>query len=184
MQLYKANKSNKGAACSFGFNSKDGALFTQIVKQVSYDESRHIGSFSGGEKIVIKSGITEIGAFLDVLQRNVEYSTVHTTKDGTTQIWFAPYVVEADGVKTQKGYGLRVARKSSDGKESKFLMPFNFGEAAALKVYLDFVLRHIFSADYAEEKKNYKEKLKVKDAKVTTPVESSEASSPDVQEEI
>ncbi len=160
--FFKANKSNRGCAGSFSFNSKDGALFTQLIQQVSYDEARHIGSFSGGAKIVIKSGITEIGAFLDVLQRNVEYSTVHTTKDSTVQIWFAPYFVGEGENKVQKGYGLRVSKKTKDGVETKLLLPFNFGEAATLKVYFDFVLRHIFSAEYAEEKKQFKERQESK----------------------
>lgn len=159
MQIYKANKSNKGCACSLSFNSKDGVLFIQLIKQVSYNEERHIGSFSGGEKITIKSSITEIGNILDVLTRNVDYSTVHQSPNASTQIWFAPYNVEVNGVKEQRGYGLRISQKTKDGQELKFLMPFNFGEAATLRVYLNFVLNHIFAAEYAESKRKYQEKV-------------------------
>lgn len=158
MQIYKANKANKGAACSFSFNSKEAALYIQLIKQTGYDDAKHLGSFSGGEKITIKSSLAEIGSFLDVLKRNVEYSTVHKSKGATTQIWLAPYIVDFNGTKTQKGFGLRVSKKTDDGVESKFLMPINFGEAQLLQVYLDFVLRHIFSAEYAEEKKAFKER--------------------------
>lgn len=173
MQLYKASKSNRGCACSMSFNSKEGSLFIQLIKQVSYNEERHIGSFAGGEKIVIKSTIFEIGSFLDVLRRNVEYSTVHKSKDATTQIWFAPYFVGEGDQKTQRGYGLRVTKKTTDNKEVKFLMPFNFGEAEVLKSYLDFVLRHIFSAEYAEEKKRFKERQSKKSEQQSTTENSS-----------
>lgn len=158
MQIYKANKSNKGAACSISFNSKEGSLFIQLIKQTGYDEARHLGSFSGGEKVTIKSNITEVGNFLNVLNNNVEYSTVHKSKDATTQIWLAPYIVGEGENKVQKGFGLRVSKKTNDGNESKFLMPFNFGEAQTLKVYLDFFLRHVFSAEYAEQKKQFKDR--------------------------
>lgn len=161
MQFYKANKSNKGCACSLSFNSKEASLFIQLIKQVSYDEQRHIGSFSGGEKVTIKSNLTEIGGFIDSLKRNVDYSTVHQSKDATTQIWFAPYYVGDGENRVQKGYGLRVSKKTKDGQESKFLMPFNFGEGQILQSYFDFVLKHIFSAEYAEQKKRYKEKTAV-----------------------
>lgn len=158
MQIYKANKSNRGCAASFSFNSKDAALFIQLIKQVSYDEASHLGSFSGGEKITIKSSMAEIGSFLDALKRNVEYSTVHQSKDATTQIWLAPYYVGEGEDKVQRGYGLRVSKKTKEGVESKFLMPFNFGESQQIQSYLDFVLKHIFTAEYAEQKKRYKDK--------------------------
>ena len=172
MQLYKANKSNKGCACSLSFNSKESALFIQLIKQVSYDEARHLGSFSGGEKITIKSSLGEIGSLIDALKRNVEYSTVHQSKDATTQIWFAPYLVGEGDARVQRGYGLRVSKKTKDGQEFKFLMPFNFGEGQLLQTYLDFVLRHIFSADYAEQKKRYKEKLDNQPIKVVPSTEA------------
>lgn len=174
MQIYKANKSNRGCAMSLSFNSKEGCLFIQLIKQVSYNEERHIGSFSGGEKITIKSSVTEIGAFLDVFNRNVEYSTVHAGQNGdTTQIWLAPYLTGDGEQKVQKGFGLRISRKSQNGEEAKFLMPINFSEAASIKVYLDFALRHIFSAEYAEEKRAFKEKLDKKTEQVVSPPESS-----------
>lgn len=159
MQIYKANKSNRGCACSLSFNSKEGALFIQLITQTGYDESKHLGSFAGGDKLTIKSNITEVGNFIDVLSRNIEYSTVHKSKDATTQIWFAPYFVGEGENKIQRGYGLRVSRKNNDGTESKFLMPFNFGEAQTLKIYFDFFLRHVFSAEYAEQKKAFKERV-------------------------
>ena len=159
MQIYKANKSNRGCALSLSFNSKEGALFTQLISQVSYDENRHIGSFSGGNKVTIKSSVAEVGNFIDVFTRNVEYSTVHRGQNGDmTQIWLSPYLVGEGDAKIQKGFGLRVSKKTKDGQELKLLMPLNFGEAAALKVYFDFFLRHVFSAEYAEAKKQYKDR--------------------------
>lgn len=162
--FYKPNKKVTGCAANFSFNSKEGALFTNLIRQVSYDDSRHIGSFSGGDKIVIKSGVTEIGAFLDVLNRNVEYSTVHTTKDTTVSIKFSPYITDE---KVQKGYGLSIFKKTKEGKEQRFLIGFTFAEASVLKSYFDFVLRHIFSAEYAQEKKDFKDRQDSK-SKVNT----------------
>lgn len=163
MQFYKSNKSIKGCGASFSFNSKDEALFISLIKQSGYDEARHIGQFQGA-KVVVKSGITEIGALLDVLNRNVPYSTVHTTKDSKVQIWFEPYIIGEGDAKVQKGYGLKIKKD-----EESFLMPFNFSEAQVLKEYFSFVLRHIFSAQYAEAKKAYKEKVEKQDKPIAVP---------------
>ncbi len=159
-QFYKSNKSIKGCGCSFGLNTKEQSLFISLVKQSGYDETRHIGSFANGDKISIKSNLTEIGAFLDVLNRNVSYSTVHKSADGMTSIKFEPYIVAGENEnseKIQKGYGLNIYRKTAD-KELKFLMPFNFSEAAVLREYFSFCIRQIFHTEYSEAKKQYKSK--------------------------
>ena len=160
LQFFKGNKSLKGGACSLSFNSKEGALFVSVIKQTGYDETRHLGSFSGGDQTTVKFNVPEIGAFLDVLNNNRDYSTFHKTKEGNTSINFKPYFVMEGDAKVQKGFGLYIGKLGDDKKVSNsWLMPFNFGEAQVLKSYFDFVLRHIFSATYAEDKKKYQDRI-------------------------
>ncbi len=164
-QFYKANKSIKGCGCSLSLNSKDASVFIGLIKQTSYDEARHLGSFASGDKISIKCNLTEIGSLLDALNRNIVYSTVHKSNDGMTSIKFEPYVVGEGEEKQQRGYGLYIYRKTGD-KELKFLMPFNFAEAEILKEYFSFCIRQIFHTEYSEAKKQYKSKQEEKAASI------------------
>lgn len=178
MNIFKSSKSIKGCAAGISFNSKEQCLFIQLVKQTSYNEETRLGSFAGGEKVTIKSSKAEIGSLLDVLRRNVPYSTVHRSRDAMTQIYFEPYFIVNNETqqKEHKGYGLRVIKKSQD-KESKFLMSFNFGEAELLRSYLNFALDHMHGAEYAAEKKRYSDKLgKKKDDVIANGVDLAQSS--------
>ena len=164
MKFYKANARLNGCGCSFGINAAEQTLFISLVKQSAWDDSKKLGQFNG-DKINIKSNFTEIGALLDVLQRNVTYSTVHKSANGMTSIKFEPYFIyskEENGEKTQKGYGLSIYRKTAD-KELKFLMPFNFAEAVLLKEYFSFAIRQMLHVEMTEARKQYKEKQKQQD---------------------
>lgn len=160
LQLYKSNKSVKGCAAGFSFNSKDGAMFVSLVKQTGYDEARHIGSFKDGAKINIKLGLSELGAMLDCFDSNREFSTVHATESYNTGIKLAPYITDKDGSKVQRGFGLFI-NKSSKGENANkesFLLTINFGEAKLISEYIKFVLDHCFSAIYSADQKEYKER--------------------------
>lgn len=177
LQLYKSNKSLKGCAASFKFNSKDGKLWINLIKQVSYDEKRHIGSFKDGTKIAISVGLWEIGSFLEAFEKNTSFATVHSfEKEGVkeyTNIKLAPYMAkvakknddddkEDEFVTVQKGFGLTVSKGKEDNKIA-LLLPINFGEVQVLKEYLKFVLNHCFSAIYAADKKAYLDSIKGKE---------------------
>lgn len=159
LQFYKSSKTIKGCAAGFSFNDKDGCLFISLIKQTGYDESKRLGTFSDGEQIVVKFSVTEIGALLDTLDSNKEYSTFHKAKKGNTSIKFAPYFVGEP--REQKGFGLSIGKLDENNKvASTFLMPFNSAEAKVIRTYLDFVLRQIFHVGHLEQKQKYTASLK------------------------
>jgi hypothetical protein len=188
MKIYKSNKANKGVAASFSFNSKEQSFFLQLIKQVSYDESRHIGSFSGGDKITVKFTIWEMGALLSCFDTNKEYSLYHKTKDTNVAIKFAPYIVAA--TKEQKGFGISINKlaDSSNTVTTGWLLPISFPEKETIKAWVNNAFVHCFNAEYAEEKKQYKEREEKKAIKSSSPVESSvkpvAAEAEEIQEEI
>jgi hypothetical protein len=150
LQIYKPNKNNTGSASSWSFNSKQESVFAQLIKQTSWIAEKHIGSFKGGAKMTVQFNLTEIGALLDVLNRQVEYGTFHRNGETSTSIKFYPYKRKDSDVIV--GYGLSLKRG-----ELSMAIGFTFAEAEVLKEFLKFALEHIFSAKYAESKKIAKE---------------------------
>lgn len=146
LNFYKPNKSVKGALASFSFNSKDGALYIQLVRQTSYDEKRHIGGFKDGAKLNTKFNAMEIGGLLRSLKELKEAKFIHTTPESKTNITFGPYnKKDSDEL---AGFGMRIYK----GEES-FSVPFSLDEAYLLEEYLKYVLTHFFNAIYYEDKK-------------------------------
>lgn len=146
LNFFKPNKSVKGALASFSFNSKDGALYIQLVRQTTYDEKRHIGGFKDGAKLNTKFNAMEIGGLLRSLKELKEAKFIHTTPESKTNITFGPYnKKDSDEL---AGFGMRIYK----GEES-FSVPFSLDEAYLLEEYLKYVLTHFFDAIYSEDKK-------------------------------
>lgn len=172
----------RGCGFSATFNGVEQSLFFSVIKQSSWDESKKLGSFSG-PSTAVKLTTTEAGAFLDVITRNVEFSAYHLSKDAKTQIWFKPYIVEMDGVKTQKGFGLSITQ-DKNGEKISWLMPFSWADARVLENYIQYFLRVCFSIEESEHKKKFKEKQeKVAKAKVVAPNKAEPVSAPPVEAE-
>jgi hypothetical protein len=150
LSFFKPNKTVTGALADFSFNSKDGALYIQIVRQTGYDESRHIGSFKEGQKLNIKFNATEIGGFLRSLRNLIEVKFFHTTADSKTTIFFAPYKTKDSD--TVAGFGLTVLKNTE-----KWKVPFTLDEAVLLEEHLKYVLTHFFDAQYSEDIKRAKD---------------------------
>lgn len=80
LTLYKSNEKVAGSLVSWSFdsrtldqegNKKDPSFYCRIVKQVSWNKTKRIGSFSGGDSLAIKFTLFEIGKILKCL-RNKE----------------------------------------------------------------------------------------------------------------
>jgi len=176
LQYYKPNKSVKGSAASFSLNSKKGNVFISVIKQVSYNEERHIGGFKGGKQANIQLDQFEIGALIDCIDSGRNFKGIHKSDKFTTTISFSEYIKEDKHL----GYGLSIYRQGDnpDDKDS-WLIGFKFGEAVVLKKWLEFALTHIFTADYSVDKKKNDEYFKNKQDKPTTnePVANEPAAS-------
>lgn len=154
--IFKPNKSKSGSLITLSFNSKEQVAYIGIVKQVG---DMNKSPFKGSKfKTSIQLSLSEIGAFLNVLEKKVKFNTVHKSDSGQRIINFDPYFVEVTGnnlddeaaapKKELKGFSLYT--KLND---QQFKCGFNLNEARVFAEWLKFVLVHSFSAIYAEDKK-------------------------------
>ena len=160
--LYKPNKSNTGSACQLNIKADESCLFIQISKQIEWKDGK--GVFKGAQRLVSKCSIWEIGAILNCLEKNVDYSTVHQTKESQTQVKFGRYFKYDYEKKVytteQLGYSFSLGRKKGETTEW-FKIGINFGEAEVLKSYLRWGLSTIYTEQYLhrnDEKPNKPEK--------------------------
>lgn len=158
MQFYKPNASGSGNAVGFQFNSKEGALYAQFVKQSGPKE------FKGGKKFNLKFNAIEIGNILNCIERGRGSKLFHQSEKGNTSIELAEYVSKKDGVKD--GITISVMPRANEGEEKpeKFGFWFNAAESRTLKEFLQFVLGHFFAADYSAEKQRRAEYAKKKNS--------------------
>ncbi len=167
LQFYKPNSSNKGTACSISFNSKEQKMYISLIKQVSWDADKRVGSFKGGVSKVFKFSETEVGGLIYAIENNVEQSFFHGTFD-KVGISFGPYVVEGE----QRGFGLKVNSTAKEtGEKLSFVIGFTFAEAVRLREHFIFILHHFSSAVYSKDKKAFEDK---NGSKVSKPSKSKE----------
>lgn len=173
-QFYKPNKFNTGSACALSINSKGGAVYVEIVKQLSWDTTTENGSFydrekkEKGENVKIQIDRDEIGGLIYAIQTKKEFKAFHESETQQTQITFGllqkwnkdKKIYEGDPI----GYSLVVNRNSKEtaGEKSTFKIGFTFGEGMVLLEYFKFALEKIFSAIYAEDKKKAEDRAKAK----------------------
>jgi hypothetical protein len=152
MQFYKPNAKNTGSAVGFNFNSKEGALHAQFVKQTGPK------SFKGGKRFNVKFNATEIGVFLNCIERGRAEKLFHQSEKGNTSIEIKEYL--SNDVKN--GFTISVNPRANEGEEKpqQFGFWFNAAEARTLKEYLQFVLGHFFAAEYSADKQRRAEYAK------------------------
>ena len=149
LNFYKGNPSNTGAACGMWIKPTDGCIFIQIIKQNGWDPTKRVGraTFKGGAKVTCKFNATEIGAFLDVLARNVDYSTIHASKDMTMihfQRYFKYDAATKKSIEPQLGYSLSLGHKTGE-KTDHYRIGLTFAEAQTARVFWEFALGLIFA---------------------------------------
>lgn len=148
IQIYKPNKSNTGAACSFGVkydedNLSRSSIFLNIIKQHSWNEQTGNGSFSENKddkenSIAIKFNIFEAGKMISAINDFRPVAFFHKTEDYTTQISITPWAKKYDfnerGSKkeyTEKCFGVSVSRNGNT-----FKIPLDSGEIECVKIFL------------------------------------------------
>ena len=71
LSFFKANPKNRGTACSFWLNSKDGSFWCSLLKQASWDHAKKRGSFAANrdtnKHARVKFNVTEICGFIEVI---------------------------------------------------------------------------------------------------------------------
>lgn len=161
ISFYKPNSKNTGTACSFSVNSKDGSVWSSLIKQSSWNEGTKTGSFSDNrdnpqKSARIKFSQTEVAGLLECLDKNTEFSAYHSSEKQITKIKFAPYIKDDK----QVGFSYSVQKENKDNIENKqsYLLGFYFAEARLLKEFLQFGLNSIFHQQEVENIKNIKNK--------------------------
>jgi len=172
ISFYKPNSKNTGTACSFSVNSKEGSVWSSLIKQSSWNEGTKTGSFSDNKdnpqkSARVKFSITEVAGLLEALDKNVEFSAYHSSDKQVTKIRFSPYIKD----EKQVGFSYSVNKESKENIENKqsFLLGFYFNEARLLKEFLTHALQSIFKAQEVEAIK------KIKNSKVNQEVNKSNA---------
>ena len=175
ISFYKPNSKNTGTACSFTVNPKDASIWSSLIKQANWNESKKIGSFSENQNnpnksVKIKFSLTEAAGILDAIDRNTEFSAYHTSEKQSTQIKFAPYIKD----NKQVGYSYMVSKTSKENSENKqsYLIGFYFNEGRLLKEFLNYALSSVFESQRIENIKKLKNNPKTK--KITPALASSE----------
>ena len=156
ISLFHPNKSNTGSACSFSQNTKDGTIFAAIIKQDTWDDSKHVGGFVGSrgnsdKHINIKFSPTEVGAILDAIDRFRLFSTVHVDDKSNKSINFGLWLTKLDPTKPDekqqaKGYSFSITLtdKEDSTKKISFYIGLTFAEARLIREFLAFSLQRSF----------------------------------------
>lgn len=159
ISFYKPNSKNTGTACSFSVNPKDESIWSSLIKQSSWNDSKKIGSFSDNQNnpnksVKIKFSLTEAAGLLDALERNVEFSAYHTSEKQSTQIKFSPYIKDNKHV----GFSYIVNKTDKQNSENKqsYLIGFYFNESRLIKEFLSYALNSIFESQRIENIKRLK----------------------------
>lgn len=160
--FFSGNKSaNNGGILTVSFNSKDPALFLRVTKQTGWDAKINKPTFSGGETVTFKLTPDEAGEMIHAVSGHDESQFYHTFNNEVSTGNFRYY--ELDNTKNPgkkiRGFGLTLKKAAFETK-----IGFSLGSAERLSQYLQFALNHIFSAAYAQDKKDREEYLKKKDA--------------------
>lgn len=154
MQLYKPNSKKTGSACSWSFNSshkktlEDGrtvgglySVYTQLIKQTSWNDQTKRGSFKGGDKINLKFSVWEVGEMINTFKNYGECKFFHKSEDTSSQI-------SIKYAEDRNQFALSVSQG-----DKKFFLPISIGESNAIIIWLENALIHIFDGQHSEQKK-------------------------------
>lgn len=159
ISFYKPNSKNTGTACSFSVNPKDQSIWSSLIKQSSWNDSKKIGSFSENQNnpnksVKIKFSLTEAAGLLDALEKSLEFSAYHTSEKQSTQIKFSPYI--KDGKHVGFSYIVNKTDKQNSENKQSYLIGFYFNEARLVKEFLSYALNSIFESQRIENIKRIK----------------------------
>ena len=153
LAIYHPNKNNTGFACSFSQSDKDNTIFATLIKQSTWDAQNHIGGFKESrndpnKNVSIKLGQVEVAAFLDCLDRNREFSTMHDGDKQIKSIKISPWMNKVpEGEKpTQRGFSfsITVTDKEDSSAKNSLYIGLTFPEGRLIREYLISALSKSF----------------------------------------
>lgn len=152
IQIYHANKSVKGSACSFRYLDNYNTVMAELIKQNSWDESKMVGGFDSESKVSIKFSFLEICAIIDCIERNRPFSTYHRSEHAKSKsISFVPWNTTLDGKQTQRGFSFSAKEMQEKNEEvepaeenKNAVIGFTFAEGRYIREFLIHCLHASF----------------------------------------
>jgi len=139
-KLYKANKTNNGAAFQLDLNPEKESIFIDVSKQIGEQK------FDWQNKITMKLSITDIAKMLAVL----------TGKTKGAKLYHDPSKGQYESSKdtrntvlefnkgVQFGFNLRASQQSTQGALDSINVPVSDDEAEVIRVLLEAAIKRIY----------------------------------------
>lgn len=152
--FFSPNKNETGGCLFVSFNSKEGSVFLKLLRQDGYSKNKKDQKFDGKNPFNFKLSVDEVGDVIRTVRQNSNLSFYHKFEDDTSTVTFRHYLIKAESKeeKDKEGFVLHFKRGDVEIK-----IGFSLGSAERLAQYLEFALRRIFEAEYAEDKKQREE---------------------------
>lgn len=134
ISFYKPNPRNTGGAASFSIRDED--FYMNMVRQVSWDAGKKIGSFKSDDPlnaIAIKFSMVELGSIIRCILYKEEFSTVHMFDGTGTSISFkqSEYTKQVKG----KDVSVKVLNINVSKNKEKYSIALDLSEATVLWVF-------------------------------------------------
>lgn len=163
--FFSGTKSNTGGVLAVSFKSKDQSVFFKVTKQTGWNDKINKPTFSGGETINFKLSQDEAGDIIHAVSGHDQCGFLHTFNNESSTGSFRYYEMD-----DKKNTGKKIRRFRLTCKKGEFEsnIGFSLGSAERLSQYLQFALQRMNEAIYVQDKKEFEEYLKKKDAAKST----------------
>lgn len=153
VSLYKPNKKNSGAACSFSWSDKDKAVYISMIKQHSWNEKTRNGSFKENvnnpkAKLFIKLSLAEVSGIINCTERRTEFSGYHSSNQ-IVRFSLKPGFTEG---KVFRGLSFSVTRETKEDSTNKTSINVGFSpdDLVLIREFLRFCLAKYFTISHKE----------------------------------
>ena len=156
--FFAPNPNMTGGAVLVSFNSKEANVYFKIAKQVNNNPDKK--NFDFKTAINVKLSADEAAGIVRAIRTGDKFKFYHQAQDfPATSGSYAFYAIDQGaGKEPRTGFGLKVKKEDKEYK-----VGFTEDTAERLKLYLEFALDHIFTADYSEDKARAAEYFKNKE---------------------
>ena len=156
--FFAPNKAVTGGVAYVSFNSKDANVYIKLAKQINNNPDKK--NFDLANAINVKFSADEAAGMVRAIRTGGAFDFFHQFGDyPATSGSLSFYSIDgAAGKPPTTGFGLKVKKENQEYK-----VGFTEDSAERLKLYLEFALDHIFTADYAEDKAKAAEYLAKKE---------------------
>jgi len=154
--FYSPNAKISGGALFASFNSKDGAIYLKLLKQIANNPDKK-GNFDGKNPLNIKLSQDEAADIIRAIRLNGEAKFFHKFNNDSTSGVFKYYTIKSTDPKFPDRHGFGLSVKRTGGITQEVKIGFTLASAERFSLFLQNALVHIFDAEYSQDLKDYKE---------------------------